>query len=102
MADIAFHDFGELEVDSYLFLVVTLELGVEHLGNGEAPFDSPRDVVDVLWFYERLEIILEHLGEVVLQFGTTEVLENFLPVGRILGLCMRRNDDGKEDVQHTS
>ena len=42
--------------------------------------DGSRDLVDVLGLDNGLEVILENLCEVVLQLGTTEVLENLLPV----------------------
>lgn len=60
------------------------------------------DLVDVLWLDNRFQVILQHLCEVVwiqsvsghqalstrgkrtLQLGTTEILENLLPVGRVI------------------
>ena len=41
-------------------------------------------MVDVLWLDEGLEVIFEDLRKVVLELGTTEVLEDFLPIWWIL------------------
>jgi hypothetical protein len=38
-----------------------------------------------LWLNESFQVILQNLGEVVLQLRTTEVGQNFLPVWGILG-----------------
>lgn len=41
-------------------------------------------MIDVLRFNERLEVILQDFGEVILKFGSTEVFQDLLPVGRVL------------------
>jgi hypothetical protein len=42
-------------------------------------------VIDVLGFDQCLEIIFEDLGEIILEFGPTEIFEDFLPFWRVLG-----------------
>lgn len=42
-------------------------------------------MIDVLRFNERLEVILQDFGEVVLKFGSAEVFQDLLPVGWVLG-----------------
>ena len=53
-------------------------------------------MVDILRLNQGLEVVFENLGEVILQFGATEVLEDFLPVWRVLlsgkGLQERSKD----------
>jgi hypothetical protein len=41
-------------------------------------------VIDVLRLDERLEVVFEDLGEVVLELRAAEVLEDILPVRRVL------------------
>jgi hypothetical protein len=41
-------------------------------------------VIDVLRLDERLEVVFEDLGEVVLELRAAKVLEDVLPVGRVL------------------
>ena len=78
----------QLELLEKLLLVVQFELGIEHLIHGHAALDDAGDVVDILRLDERLEVVLEHLGEVVLQLGAAEVLENLLPIWRILAASL--------------
>lgn len=47
-------------------------------------FDRAWYVIDVLRFNERLEVILQDFGEVILQFGSAKVFQDLLPVGWIL------------------
>jgi hypothetical protein len=42
------------------------------------------DVVNVLRLDDGLQIVFQNLREVVLKFGTTEIGQNFLPIGRVL------------------
>lgn len=67
-----------------MLLVVELQLGIEHLSYGHGAFDSLRYMVYILRLDQRLQVILEDLGEVVLQLRAAEVLEDFLPVWWIL------------------
>jgi hypothetical protein len=54
---------------------------LEEEANGSVlALDGSGDLVDVLRLNNSLEVVLENLGEVVLQLGTTEVLENLLPI----------------------
>jgi hypothetical protein len=46
--------------------------------------DGSGDLIDVLGLDNGLEVVLENLCEVVLQLGTTEVLEDLLPVRRVV------------------
>lgn len=46
--------------------------------------DGSGDLVDVLRLDDSLEVVLEDLCEVVLQLRTTEVLENLLPIRRVV------------------
>ena len=46
--------------------------------------DSPGDLVDILGLDDGLKVILQDLGEVVLQLGATEVSEDLLPVWGVL------------------
>lgn len=48
--------------------------------------DSLRNLINILGLDYSLQIILQQLGEVVLQFGTTEVLDDILPIGGIVEL----------------
>lgn len=41
-------------------------------------------MIHVLWLDQGLEIVLQNLGEIILELRSTEVLENFLPVRWIL------------------
>ena len=43
-------------------------------------------MIHVLWFDQGLKVILQDLGEVILELRSTEILENFLPVWWILGV----------------
>ena len=41
-------------------------------------------MIDILRLDEGLQVVLKHFREVVLKFGSTEVLQDFLPIGGIL------------------
>ena len=41
-------------------------------------------MIHVLWFDQGLQVVLQNLGEVILELRSTKVLEDFLPVWRIL------------------
>lgn len=63
-------------------LVLPLILLVHELAHGT--LDSLGDLVHVLWLDQRLQVILQDLGEVVLQLGAAEVRQDLRPVRRIL------------------
>lgn len=46
--------------------------------------DGAGNLIDILGLDHGLEVILQNLREVVLQFGTTEVLQNLLPIGWVV------------------
>lgn len=74
----------EVEVFNEEIHVVKLLLSVQHFRNGSLSLDGSRDMVDVLRLDECLEIVLKNFGEVVLEFGSSEVLEDIGPIRRIL------------------
>jgi len=65
-------------------LVVEFQLGIEHLADGHLILDRSGNVVDILRFDESLEVILEDLREVVLQFRSAEIFQDFLPIWWVL------------------
>jgi hypothetical protein len=68
-----------------VFQVAQLSAGLDEVSNVlNGALDSPGNLIDILRLHNSLEVVLQNLGEVVLQFGTTEVLENFFPVGRVV------------------
>lgn len=73
------------ELVHHLIKVVTLVLILKELA--DLAGDNLGNVIDVLRLDDGLQVILENLGEVVLEFGTTEVLQNILPVGRVVELA---------------
>lgn len=74
----------QFEIIANLLLVISLELGVEHLADSHSSLDGPGNVVHVLRLDKGLQVILENLRKVVLKLRSSEVLENFLPVGGIV------------------
>jgi len=44
-------------------------------------------VVDILRLDDRLQVVFEDFGEIVLQLRAAEVCEDLLPVGRVLELA---------------
>lgn len=72
--------FGDLHVTD-LILILAIILSVEHGTNG--PFHSLRNLIDVLWLDQRLEIILKDFGEVVLKLRATKIRQNLRPIGWI-------------------
>lgn len=56
----------------------------EETNGSVVAFDGSGDLIDVLGLDDSLEVVFENLGEVVLQLGTTEVLEDLLPVRGIV------------------
>lgn len=56
-------------------------------------------LVDVLRLHNGLEVILEQLGEVVLKFRTSEVLDHILPVRRVVVFSQVRLELPGQDLQ---
>ena len=54
------------------------------MGDCQLALDRSWDMVDILRLDESLEVILENFRKVILQFRTTEIFEDFLPIWRIL------------------
>ena len=48
------------------------------------PFDSPGNVVNILWLDDCMQVVLKNSCEVVLQLTASEVRKNLLPVWSIL------------------
>jgi hypothetical protein len=84
LADLTVKYGSQLELVEDILKVVTFKLALEHLLDGLLALDSARNVIDILWLDEWLQVVLEHLGEVVLQLGSTEVAQDFLPVWWVL------------------
>jgi hypothetical protein len=73
------HDM--LHVVHDLFICSSLD---ERLDILDGTFDGLGDLIDILRFDYRLQIVLEDLSEVVLQFRSTPVFENLFPVWGIV------------------
>ena len=68
-------------------------LRLTDLGIWSTYLNSPGDLVHVLWLDDGLEVILQDLGEVVLQFRAAEVDQDLLPIWRFLQryvVCIKR------------
>ena len=59
-------------------------------------------MIHVLWFDQGLKVVLQNLGEVILELRSTEILENFLPVWRILGVGNRISVCGCSSEMHVT
>ena len=79
--DFAAHDGLQVEGVDHLRQNLLLVLGGEDGLDGA--LDGARDVVDVLRLDDRADVVLQHLGEVVLQLAAAEVRENVRP-GRLV------------------
>ena len=101
LADLTVENNIQLQIVAQLLLVLELELGVEHLVDSHVALDGARDVVHVLRLDQRLEVVFEHLCEVVLQLGAAEVLEDLLPIWRVLLQSVRRRK-AKPEIECTS
>lgn len=84
LPNFTFKNLRELQPFTDCVEVIELELILQHLVNGHFALDGTRNVVDVLRLDQCLQVILQDLGEVVLQLGSTEVLQNLLPVWGVL------------------
>lgn len=79
--DVTVHDVVQLENVADLFHVAQRGSALEEEANAlVGASDSPGDLVDILGLNHGLEVIFQELGEVVLEFRSTEVLDNILPV----------------------
>lgn len=70
------------KVVNHQLTVAELLLGLQEVANLSR--DGLGEMVDVLGLDDGLEVILENLCEVVLKLGSTEVLQNILPVGDVI------------------
>lgn len=68
LTDLAVKNCAQLELVKHVVEVFTLEFRLEHLFDCLLALDGARNVIDILGLDQRLQVILEHLGEVVLQF----------------------------------
>jgi hypothetical protein len=84
-ANISILDLVEFEnVHDMLHIAHLALLLDQRLDCLEGTFDSSRQLIHILWLDHSLEVVLEHLGEVVLEFRATEISQYFLPVWRVV------------------
>lgn len=85
MVDVSVHDVVQLENIGNLLRIskrgTTLDKESDSLVGTP---DRSGDLVDILRLDNCLEVIFEKLGEVVLKLGTTKVLDNVLPIRRVV------------------
>ena len=55
----------------------------ERLDGFDRTFDGAGKLINILRLDDRLQIVFEYLGEIVLELGSSEIAQNLLPVGRI-------------------
>ena len=61
--------------------VVHLSASIDQIANlSDVALDSLRDLIDILRFHNRLQVVLQDFGKVVLQLRATEIFQNLLPV----------------------
>lgn len=84
MRNFALQDLLKFQDTAHFFLIVPLKFGIEHFGHSHFALDHARDLIDVLRFNKSFDVVFKDLSEVILELGTTEVLQNFLPVWGIL------------------
>jgi len=65
-------------------LGVTLVLGIDQHANGALAARGLGDLVDVLRLDDRLHVVLEDLGKVVLELRAPKVRQDLLPIRRRL------------------
>jgi hypothetical protein len=99
LADFSLKNVVQFQIIANLLLVVSLELRIEHLGDGHGSLDGSRNVVDILRLDQGLQVVLENLGKVVLKLRSSEVLENFLPVGGIVIASKVRLELSGQDLE---
>lgn len=78
--DVAIGKMGEVEIDHELIHLFPLVFRGENVA--DASLDGAGDMVDVLRLEHGLDVVLEHLGKVVLELASAKVLQDFVPVGR--------------------
>jgi len=59
-------------------------------------------MIHVLWFDQGLKVVLQNLGEIVLELRSAEVLENFLPVWWVLDVGKRTSVCGYSPEMHVT
>lgn len=84
LTNLTLHNDIQIQSIDDFINVGQLLLRFQHLSNSLFSLDRSRNVIDVLRFDERFNVVFENFGEVVLKFGTTEVFEDILPIGRRL------------------
>jgi len=84
LGDLAVEDLNQFEFLAHQLLVIELQLRIKHLGYGEGSLDSPRYVVHILRLDQRFKVVLENLGEVILQFRASEIFQNLFPIRGVL------------------
>jgi hypothetical protein len=83
--NITVHDVVQLEDIGNLFHVTERGSTLNEVSDTlVGAFNSPGDLVHILRLDHGLEVILQKLGEIVLKLGTTEVLDNILPVRDVI------------------
>lgn len=79
--DVSVHDMVELKDVANVLHVAQGCSALDQVSHTlVGPPDSLGDLINVLRLDNSLEVIFQKLGEVVLQLGSTEVLDNVLPV----------------------
>lgn len=86
LSNLSVHQVDQLQLLCQLVLgTLPLQLGLQHLVHRHPLLlDLSRDQVDVLRLDDRLDIVLEDLGEEVLQLGSSEMFENLGPFRRVV------------------
>jgi hypothetical protein len=86
LSNLSVHQVDQFQLICQLLLgTLPLELGLQHLVHRHTLLlDLPRDQIDILRLDDRFDVVLEHFGEEVLQFGTSEVFQNLHPLGRVV------------------
>jgi len=80
LIDLTLHNDFQVEgIDNFLH-VGQLQLAVQHLSNRLLSLDRTRNVIDVLRLDQRLDVVFENFGEVILKFGSSEVLQDIRPI----------------------
>jgi hypothetical protein len=97
LTDLTSEDVSQLENVNQGLRGSQFTLAIQELLDRVGALDRTRDMVNVLWLDECLQVVLENLRKVVLELGATEVLEDLLPVWRVVipskvGLQLARED----------
>lgn len=74
----------EFQLLTHLVLVIEFEFRIQHCCHCLYALDCLGYLIHILRLNQRLQVVLKNFGEVVLKLRSTEVFQDFLPVGRIL------------------